>query len=262
MTANGHFARAHTGKSVSQVRLLFAIFNFTHTFIFFCLLLRWISRFQWNFTWILEYGSFKTTPIFKSIVFLDTDIYIFKACCVRSGCKCIFTALVITTWQTFVLLLTLTENATEFPTCFTSYDVQNMHWHIPFIFRNYGLLPEHWIQFAWQRTRSYNLFGIPTFYLRMTNPLHRYTFNIGFIVNLTIWFTFPTSFTDIDKMLYTLVQIGFDVMRVKPIYSFVYCVRPYLRLAYCVTAKTPCRFSCDMHTCSHHYTCKCCDFVY
>jgi len=39
VTANGHFARAHTGKLVSQVRPLFAIFYFTPTFIFFCLLL-------------------------------------------------------------------------------------------------------------------------------------------------------------------------------------------------------------------------------
>jgi len=60
----------------------------------------------------------------------------------------------------------------EFPPCFTSYDV-------------------HGIQFSWQRTRPYNLFGIPTFYLRMTNPLHGFTFNIGFIANLTIWFTSP-----------------------------------------------------------------------
>jgi len=80
------FGRLQAGQSVSQVRPLFAIFYTYDYILLFVTSLNQPISIKFNMdTWICFF--FKSTPIFKSIVFLD--ITKLKSCCVRSGWKCI-----------------------------------------------------------------------------------------------------------------------------------------------------------------------------
>jgi len=51
-----------------------------YTYVYILLFVTFFESADFNkkFTWILEYGSFKSTQIFKSIVFLGTEIQKFK----------------------------------------------------------------------------------------------------------------------------------------------------------------------------------------